>query len=496
LKGGFVLQRIPSPEGAVLRFFRFSRGMKEIEFARIAGVDVSTLRRWELGLLPLSRDRLVELLGKHLRVPAEAVDEALSAHRTATQPPEPEGPSALSDPERRLLRRAATAGARSGAETVYHELALERLRRRAARHTAWAAEQWSWLKKLPQALQTQEIRAHQGGQRSWALAVRLCEASATAAAHSAAEALRLARAGVSLAREAPGSPRWRLRLAGHCEPFLGNAFRVSGDFPSAREAFARADEAWAQGEGGDPATLLDGTRRLDLKASFLQHDGRIDEALALIEQALQGVRSDQARVKLLSKKANSLEIAGEYEVAIETLRQAESLLEARSEERLPCVIAFNTTVNYCHLDRYQDAENLLLRVEAMAQDLRTDLDAFRVLWLRGRIRAGLGYRQEALGALSQVRQHLEAEQIAYDYAVVSLELATLHLEQGRTGLVKALAAEMLWIFEGQKVHQEALAALALFRKAAEKEEARADWTRRLVKYLYRAQYNPELRFEA
>jgi hypothetical protein len=62
--------------------------------------------------------------------------------------------------------------------------------------------------------------------------------------------------------------------------------------------------------------------------------------------------------------------------------------------------------------------------------------------------------------------------------------------------VKVLAAEMLWIFEGQKVHQEALAALALFCNAAEKEEARADWTRRLVKYLYRAQYNPELRFEA
>jgi tetratricopeptide (TPR) repeat protein len=496
LKGGFVLQHIPTAEGAVLRFFRFVRGVKEEPFARMAGVDVSTLRRWELGILPLSRDRLVELLETHLQVPPEAVDAALTAHRLAVRPEEPEGPVAFSAPERRLLSRAAAAGARAGAETARRELALERLRQRAARHTAWAAEEWSRLKKLPHSLQDKEIRAHQGGERSWALAVRLCEASTTAAAHSAAEALRLARSGVSLAREAPGSQRWRLRLLGHCEPFLANAFRVGGDFATTRETFARADESWAQGEGGDPASLLDATRRLDLKADFLKYDGRIEEALFLFNQALQGARTDAARGRLLIQKATSLGIAGEYKAAIETLRQAEPLIAGERKPRLLFSVPFNSANCYCHLDLYKDAELLLPRIEALGQDLRTDLDAFRVLWLRGRIRAGLGHREEALAALSQVRQHFEAEQIAYDYAVVSLELATLYLEQGRTGLVKLLAAEMLWIFEGQRVHQEALAALALFRHAAESEEARADWTRLLVKYLYRAQHNPNLRFVA
>jgi hypothetical protein len=76
---------------------------------------------------------------------------------------------------------------------------------------------------------------------------------------------------------------------------------------------------------------------------------------------------------------------------------------------------------------------------------------------------------------------------------VSLELATLHLEEGRTRLVKELAGEMLWIFKSQNVHREALAALALFRHAALAEKAQAEWTRRLVKYLYRAQYDPGLR---
>jgi hypothetical protein len=97
--------------------------------------------------------------------------------------------------------------------------------------------------------------------------------------------------------------------------------------------------------------------------------------------------------------------------------------------------------------------------------------------------------------LSQVRRFFHTEQIAYDYALVTLELVTLYLERGRTRTVKEMTEEMLWIFEGEKVHREALAALALFLHAAEREEAQADWTRRLVKYLYRAQHNSQLRFE-
>jgi transcriptional regulator with XRE-family HTH domain len=494
---GLVLKRIPTPEGAVLRFFRFSKGMSEQAFALMVGVDGSTVYRWENGALPLSRDRLVELLEEHLQVPPEAVDEALSAHRKGTQPPEePEGPFAPSEPERRLIGRAAGTVGRAAAEAARRALARERLRQRAARHTAWAADEWARLKALPANLQEKAVRALQGGERSWALAVRLCEASTTAAAHSAAEALRLARLGVRLAHEVPGSARWRWRLLGHCEPFAANALRVGGNLTAAREAFARADELWTEGEGGDPAGVLDATRRLDLKASLLKHQGQSKEALLLLDQALQGARTDHARGRLLLKRAFTLEQAGAYATALETLKQAEPLIDTQREPRLEWVLLFNRGVNYCHLDLYQEAGSLLPRVEALAADLQTELDEIRTLWLRGKTRAGVGHREEGLAALAQVRQYFHTEQIAYDYALVSLELATLYLEQGRAGLVKEMAEEMRWIFEGQRVHQEALAALALFRHAAEMEEAQADWTRGLVKYLYRAQHNPTLRFEA
>jgi hypothetical protein len=72
----------------------------------------------------------------------------------------------------------------------------------------------------------------------------------------------------------------------------------------------------------------------------------------------------------------------------------------------------------------------------------------------------------------------------------------LYLEEGRTAEVRALAAEMAWIFEAQGVHREALAALALFRRAARAERASVEQARRLLSYLVRARQDRELRFEA
>jgi hypothetical protein len=58
----------------------------------------------------------------------------------------------------------------------------------------------------------------------------------------------------------------------------------------------------------------------------------------------------------------------------------------------------------------------------------------------------------------------------YDAAMVSLDLALLYLREGRSEDVKALAEEMLPIFQAQDVHREALAALLLFQDAARRDE--------------------------
>ena len=156
---------------------------------------------------------------------------------------------------------------------------------------------------------------------------------------------------------------------------------------------------------------------------------------------------------------------------------------------------YSLGVNFCNLGNYAEAEKMQRQAHLLAAELRNELDRVRVNFLRGRICAGLGRREEAITAFSQVREYFECEQIPFDFALASLELAASYLEQGRARRVRELADEMLWIFRDQRVHAEALAAISLFCQAAKLDSADAEWTRRLVKYLYRAEHNPALRFD-
>jgi tetratricopeptide (TPR) repeat protein len=483
----------PTPEGAVLRFFISSHGLSEQAFADQAGLALGTLSRLLNGQAPLSRDRLIELLAL-LKVPLAAIDAALFSHRLAHPPETPLAPIDPPADEQLLIGQAAAAAGWAGAQVIRAELMLQSRRRQAAEHRQWAEERWARLDHLPAAKQEKAAQALLGDPRSWALAERLCNASATYAAHRADDALRLARLAVLVAEHSPGPESCRLRLRGWCEPFLANALRVQGDLPGSEQTFAHADELWDQGADGDPAGLLDPTRRLDLRASLLRQQGEFTEALHLLDQALAGSPLEAAS-RLLIQKAVTHTRAGDYELALEVLDQAELKIDPENERRLLFLHRSNRALNLCNLDHYEAAEPLVGLAEALAADLGNELDGLRARWLRGRAWAGLGRRPEALAALAQVRQYFRSEEIAYDFALATLEIAVVYLEQGQRRLVRELSEEMLWIFQGQKVHVEALAALTLFQQAAETETAEAEWTRRLLKYLYRAQYNPKLRFE-
>src|SRR5947199_7944340 len=124
------------------------------------------------------------------------------------------------------------------------------------------------------------------------------------------------------------------------------------------------------------------------------------------------------------------------------------------------------------------------------------MDSTRVTWLEGKIAAGLGRTAEAQTAFEQARKVFEQRELTHEYALVSLELALILLAQGRTGETRTLAEEMLRIFQAQKVEREALAALQIFCDTAKREAATVELTRRVVKFLYRAQHDPELRFES
>jgi hypothetical protein len=97
------------------------------------------------------------------------------------------------------------------------------------------------------------------------------------------------------------------------------------------------------------------------------------------------------------------------------------------------------------------------------------LDLVRLRWVEGRLAGARGRTAEALAAFEQVRGEFTTRGIAYDAALVTLELAVLLLEEGRTAEVQALVPELAWIFESQGVARELLATLQLFAEAVERE---------------------------
>jgi tetratricopeptide (TPR) repeat protein len=375
-----------------------------------------------------------------------------------------------------------------GLETLMNDEAVPRAEDRLK-----AVELWEALKALSAGRRRLAVERERR-YWNWALAERLCEESLRAAAHRADEGVDLTRLALRVAELTPGDEAWRSRLHGWVWAFVANARRVQGDLLGADEGFLHADRLATTGTTAIP-DLLDEARPLGLKASLRRHQGRFDEALTLLEQALKTSNSNVARGQTLINKANTLKRMGDLERSLADLRQAELLLKGSQDVRDTWLVQQSLVHTLWQLGRFTEAEARLPEVRRRALATGNELDLIRTLWVEGGVAAGLGRRAQAIAALEQVRGYFHANRIAYDAALASLELAVFYLEEERITEVQALAEEMFWIFKSQGVHQEAIAALRLFYEAARKDEATAELARRLHEYLTKARCSPGLWFE-
>ncbi|HEX7183581.1 MAG TPA: helix-turn-helix transcriptional regulator [Thermoanaerobaculia bacterium] len=328
--------------------------------------------------------------------------------------------------------------------------------------------------------------------QTWGVAAELGELSAAAAADDAGEALALAELAVRAAELAPCDQPWRARTLSYCLAFLANAQRVTGQLRLAADTFARAATLWKEGSAADP-DLLPEWRRLDLEASLRIEERRYAEALDFLARARAGAPQG-AEGRILLKEASALQGLEEGAQVVALLRRAAPILEVQGDARLLFGARFNLADTLCDLERYDEAEALLPQVWAATEALGNKLDRVRSRWLEGKVGAGLGRTGEAMQALEEVRQAFARDEIAFDTALVSLDLAELLLPQGRTAEVRELAEAMWWIFEAEAMEEHALAALAVFCEAAKKEAATVELAQRVHRFLERARHDPEARF--
>ncbi len=470
------------PLAIALAFFRASAEWSREQLAIAAGTTKKRIGEWEAGHRTLSRSRAVALLAL-LGFSAADLDEVLDQIERRRAQAQGRGLSSGSPDEEKLSRVGADL-----ADFLTRELSAHVRKLQAEEARSEAARLWKRL--LKRTFEERKALVEESARfQTWALALRLGEESTRAAADRADRALELAELAVRAAELAPMPSSlpdgFRKLLLADCSAYLGNARRVAGQLPLADEAFHRAEQLAREGEGCDPDRLLDPARRLDLEASLRKQQGRLPEALRLLDQALALGAVGETRGRMLLNMAVALEQGGQPEKAIAALREAAGFITAESDPRSWFGLTFNLGVNLCHLDRFLEASALLAEVRTLAIEGRRELDLVRVTWLEGRTNAGIGDRQEGALAIEQVLRDLKHRGIEYDAGLASLELAALWIELGRPGDARELAGDLMLRFRAQGVEQELLAALSIWVEAAGQEKATAGVARDLLRQLER-----------
>jgi tetratricopeptide (TPR) repeat protein/transcriptional regulator with XRE-family HTH domain len=477
-----------------LNVLRLVKGLGKRELATASGVSYDTIAKLERGRRQ-PRRATVQALVRALGADSSLLDAAVGLVRRGRggappgaglsiaggDPVEAEGSAVREVVELQELLRARLAD--GGGRVVALPFEESRLR---------APALWTRLAPYPHAtrcaLVEEGAEFHDAG-----LCEHLCDLSIDSAGDSAERARGLAELAVLAAERLPGDAGWQQRVEGFCRKHLGNALRVGGTLAAAAEEFDRAAEPWQRGAAHDPG-LLNEARALSLEASLRRDQGDARLALVLLDRALSIDRWGMTAALLIAK-ATAFEVLGDFEGAIAMLRKAAPLLDCERNTRDLFLLHLNLAVDLCHLRQYRAAEQALPEIRGLALRLGNQLDNLRVAWLEARLAAGRGRVEDALAGFEEVRSGFERQDIHYDAALVTLEMAELYAGLGRTAEVKELARRSAPIFQEQRVHREAQRALALFQRAAEEERVTVRLVRRILDYLERSRRNPRLRYQ-
>jgi tetratricopeptide (TPR) repeat protein len=275
--------------------------------------------------------------------------------------------------------------------------------------------------------------------------------------------------------------------------WLGNASRVLGDFRQAEAAFQTA-ELYLSRSWLDP---LDEALLMELKAILRRAQHRFAESLELLEEAIaiyREVNEPHLQGRALLVKGLALRYKGDFEGAADCFRTSLFLLDGPREPRLLVAGQYNLVGCLQEAGRNSEAAALIPEAKKLIEQAGVRADLMRLRWLEGRVLASLGRLSEAEQALAEARETFLEDEVAFDAALVSLDLATLYLRQDRAAETRLLAEEILPIFQAREIYQEALASLIVFQRAVEREQLTQGLVQEIASYLEEARNNPHLRF--
>jgi tetratricopeptide (TPR) repeat protein len=323
---------------------------------------------------------------------------------------------------------------------------------------------------------------------TWGSCQLLLRKSREAAFEDPARAVNLAELGLKVALNLDDAydPHWVLDLRAKACAYLGNARRVLGELRSAETAFREAHEYLDRSMTGNERVHAE---VLDLESSLRREQRRFDKALELLNKAVdlyQGLDDQHRQGRSLIKKAKALEEMGSLEAAIDLLPSALALIDTERDPALEIYGRYNLIWCLVTAERFDEAERLLPEVRSRFERLSKPLELVRLRWADARIAIGVGDEAAAERIYREIQHEFFRLGLAYDAALVSLDLAVLYSNQGRNEDLRQLSAEILPVFEARDVHRETLATLLLFRRAVEEERFTAEVAQQFITALRRS----------
>ncbi len=391
--------------------------------------------------------------------------EAEADATTADAPAE----NALPDPRSVTSLRPAENGAAGWVQRVREE------RRRARKDLAV-------LLALPAEQREERVVRARSRFRSRAFAELLLERCRREVHQNAVEAINLAELVPVVVLWTPGAldRSWGRVLRVRAEAWRGNALRVAGDLRAAEQAFNSLRARLAREVLDEPLVHAEVSR---LEASLNADQGRLGEALRLLDQAALLYRSEGAAEELaqvLVKRGIVERRSGELEEAAATQREVLRTVAATEHPDLYLQATSNLALALCDLERFAEADELVRRHEPLYRERLRDGAALPLKHqLDGRIAWGCSRLGEAEELLLRSRNGFLEQRRNLSAAILSLDLTALYLEQGRTIEAKRMARLMEFVFAAQDVPQHALAALLVFQKAVLAETMTAEAVRHL-----------------
>lgn len=276
--------------------------------------------------------------------------------------------------------------------------------------------------------------------------------------------------------------------------YLGNAHRILADLRQAERAFDEAVQRLEAGSG----SLVERARLLDFKAALRSDQGRFDEADALLDEAAALYGQEQELHSLGLVLINKGVIRGhldDLDGSIALLRRGLEMVDHDAEPRAVVLAVHNLAYFLNLFGRSREALAVLVQWRFLYLEVGDRNLLLRLNWLEGLIAMNLDRLDQAEGSLKEAQRGFLEQDIGYDAALISLDLAMVYLQQGRGAEVRNLVQTMLPVFRSHDIHREAAAALIVFCQAVKRDQLTASLVTEVADFLEQARRDPKLRFE-